>query len=55
MKIKSWELKLVWEDGTENDVSMYVPQHTSGAIESFIDYWEERYGDSEIELIEEKS
>jgi hypothetical protein len=47
MKIKSWELKLVWEDGTENDVSNYVPVHTSSAIESFIDYWEQQHGGDE--------
>ena len=47
MKIKSWKLELVWEDGTVNDVSNYVPSHTSGAIESFIDYWEEKYNDEE--------
>lgn len=47
MKIKSWELKLTWEDGTENDVSNYVPVYTSNAIEQFIDYWEEKYNDNE--------
>lgn len=47
MKIKSWELKLTWEDGTENDVSNYVPTHTSKAIEEFIDYWEEKYNDDD--------
>ena len=49
MKIKSWKLELVWEDGTVNDVSNYVPSHTSGAIETFIDYWEEKYNDDEEE------
>ena len=53
MKIKSWELKLTWEDGTENDVSNYVPTHTSQAIEEFIDYWEEKYNDDEDEDEEE--
>ena len=49
MKIKSWKLELTWEDGTVNDVSNYVPSHTSGAIENFIDYWEEKYSDDEEE------
>lgn len=46
-KIKSWKLELTWDDGTVNDVSNYVPSHTSGAIEKFIDYWEERYNDDD--------
>jgi hypothetical protein len=50
MKITSWKLELTWEDGTVNDVSNYVPSHTSGAIESFIDYWEEKYSDDEEEV-----
>jgi hypothetical protein len=52
-KIVAWELKLTWDDGTVNDVSNYVPSHTSGAIETFIDYWEERYSDDEEEGDEE--
>ena len=51
MKIKSWELKLTWEDGTENDVSNYVPIYTSRAIEEFIDYWEEKYSDDEEDVV----
>jgi len=50
MKITSWKLELTWEDGIVNDVSNYVPSHTSGAIESFIDYWEEKYSDDEEEV-----
>jgi len=46
MKIKSWELKLTWEDGTENDVSNYIPEQTARAIEQFIDYWEEKHSDA---------
>ena len=53
MKIKSWKLELVWEDGTVNDASNYVPSHTSGAIETFIDYWEEKYNDDEKEQDDE--
>lgn len=45
MRIKSWALTLTWEDGTENDVSCYVPEYTSKAIEEFADWWEERYGE----------
>ena len=45
MKVKSWELKLTWEDGTVNDVTNYVSVYTSNSIEQFIDYWEERYGE----------
>ena len=45
MKIKSWKLELVWEDGTVNDVSNYVPEYTSRAIEDFSDYWEDKYND----------
>jgi hypothetical protein len=48
MKIKSWALTLTWEDGTENDVSNYVPMHTSKAIEQFADYWEEKHNDEEV-------
>jgi len=48
MKIKSWELKLTWEDGTENDVSNFVPVFTSQTIEQFIDYWEDKHNDEEI-------
>ncbi len=47
MRIKSWTLTLTWEDGTENDVSCYVPTYTSKAIEQFADYWEEKYNDDE--------
>jgi hypothetical protein len=53
MKIKSWELKLTWEDGTENEVSSYVPVYLSNAVEEFIDYWEEKYNDDEDEGNEE--
>lgn len=49
MKIKSWELKLTWEDGTVNDVTNYVPVYLSNAVEEFIDYWEEKYNDDEDE------
>jgi hypothetical protein len=47
MKIKSWELKLTWEDGTENDVSCNVSVYIAKAIEEFCDYWEEKYGEEE--------
>ena len=47
MKIKSWELKLIWEDGTVNEVTNYVPVHLSNAVEEFINYWEEKYNDEE--------
>lgn len=49
MRIKAWALTLTWEDGTENDVSCYVPTYTSNAIEQFADYWEEKYNDDETE------
>lgn len=45
MKIKSWELKLTWEDGEENEVSSALPSITFGAIQEFVKYWEEKYGD----------
>jgi hypothetical protein len=54
MKIKAWELKLTWEDGTENDVSNYVPEQTARAIEQFIDYWEEKYNDDEDDKDDEE-
>jgi hypothetical protein len=38
---------MTWEDGTVNDVSNYVPMHTSKAIEQFAEYWEERYSDDD--------
>jgi len=46
-KIKSWKLELTWDDGTVNDVSNYVPVHTSKAVEEFIDYWEDKHNDEE--------
>lgn len=49
MKIKSWELKLTWEDGEENEVSNYLPSYTFGAIQEFVKYWEEKYGDDDDE------
>ena len=49
MNIKSWKLTLTWEDGTENDVSNYVPTHTSESIERFVDYWEEKHNDEGVE------
>ena len=45
MRVKSWELKLTWEDGTENDVSCNVSVYIVKAIEEFCNYWEEKYGD----------
>jgi hypothetical protein len=53
MKIKAWRLELTWEDGTENEVSNYIPEGTARAIEDFIDYWEEKYNDDETEDEEE--
>ena len=52
MKIKSWKLELTQEDGTVNDVSCYIPEYTSRAVEDFADYWEEKYNDNEEETIE---
>jgi hypothetical protein len=54
MKIKAWELKLTWEDGTENDVSNYIPEQTARAIEQFIDYWEEKHSDAHEDEEEEE-
>lgn len=45
--IKSWQLTLIWEDGTENEVANYVPVHLSQAISEFADYWEEKYNDDD--------
>jgi hypothetical protein len=53
MKIKSWKLELTWEDDTENDVSCYIPEYTSRAIENFCDYWEEKHSDETEEENEE--
>jgi hypothetical protein len=47
MKIKAWELKLFWEDGTENEVSSYLPEGTARDIEQFLDRWEQEYGQDE--------
>jgi hypothetical protein len=55
MKIKSWKLELVWEDGTVNDVSNYIPVHTSRAIEDFSDYWEDKYNDDVEECYDEEA
>jgi hypothetical protein len=46
-KINSWELKLTWEDGTENEVSSYLSEFLVRGIEEFIDQWEKKYGDDE--------
>ena len=54
MKIKSWKLELTWEDGTENNVSCYVPTYTIKAIEDFCDYWEEKHNDDEEESKDEQ-
>ena len=54
MKIKSWKLELVWEDGVVNDVSNYIPTGTSGAIEQFADYWEDKYNDDVAECYNEE-
>ena len=53
-KIVRGELKLDWDDGTENDVSNYVPTYVSDAIEQFSDYWEERYNDDDYDDDEEE-
>lgn len=50
MKIKAWTLELTWEDGTEHEVSSYLPEGTARDIEQFIDYWEEKYGQDEEEV-----
>jgi len=55
MKIKSWKLELVWEDGTVNDVSNYIPEYTSRAIEDFSDYWEDKYNDDVEECYDEET
>jgi hypothetical protein len=47
--IKAWELTLIWDDGTENDVANYVPVHLSQAIDEFANYWEEKYNDDDYE------
>ena len=49
MRVKAWTLVLTWEDGVENDVSNYIPEHTAKAIEQFIDYWEDKYKDESEE------
>jgi hypothetical protein len=49
MKIKSWEMKLIWEDGTENDVGNYLSEFMQAGIEEFIKQWEEKYGDDDDE------
>ena len=55
MKIKSWELKLTWEDGTVNDVTNYVSVYTINSIEQFIDYWEEKYSDDDSNDAEDEA
>jgi uncharacterized protein (DUF433 family) len=49
MRIKAWELKLIWEDGTDNEVARFLPEGTAREIEEFIDYWEQKYGEDEEE------
>ena len=47
MRIKSYEVKITWEDGEGNDISRYLPPHVCETLETFLDYWEERYGNDE--------
>lgn len=54
MKIKSIEVKLIWEDGTSNDVSTYLPLHLQDMLETFSNWWEERYGEDDKEEEEER-
>lgn len=51
MKIKSCEVIVTWEDGTTNEVSMYLPVGTWSALEQFMDYWEEQHGEEEKEEV----
>jgi hypothetical protein len=53
MKIKSIEVKVIWEDGAVNDVSSYLPAYVNNALETFSDWWEERYGYDEKEAEDE--
>lgn len=41
MKIVAWKLIATYEDGSEHDVSFYVPNRTNAQIESFLDSLEE--------------
>ena len=49
MKIKKWELIATWDDGERADLSYYVDEYTQRAINDFLDYFEERYGEEEEE------
>jgi len=54
MKIKSIEVKVIWEDDTVHDVSSYLPAYVNNALETFSDWWEERYGADEKEAEDEE-
>ena len=54
MKIKSIEVKVIWEDDTVHDVSSYLPAYVNNALETFSDWWEERYGDDDDDDDDEK-
>jgi hypothetical protein len=47
MKIKEFKLQLIWEDGTVNDVSNYIPDGLQDFIDVFIEHWEEKYGEDD--------
>lgn len=54
MKIKACEVFITWEDGERNEVSSFLPEYTWRALEEFMDYWEERYGDNKKEEEDEE-
>ena len=47
MRIKSWSLVVVWEDGTTNDVSCEICESTARDIENFCEFWEEAHNEDE--------
>ena len=49
MKVKEFKLEVIWEDGTVNDVSNYIPSYLSDSIDVFCEYWEAKHGDDENE------
>lgn len=54
MKVKGWEVVLRWEDGEINEVGNYIPVQLAQAIQEFVEYWEQKYGDDEDEEGEEE-
>ena len=55
MKIKKWELLATWDNGEVTELSYYVSEYLNQAINEFMDYFEERSGDNEVDEVEDEN